>query len=282
MHERHIAVRSNTVAVLEAGVGGRPILLVHGFTGSKEDFGWTGGGFDYLDRLAALGWHAVSPDLYGHGASTHFDHESEYTFAAYVQQILDVVDSLGWDTFVLLGHSMGGMISEEFAVLHGSRLASLILMDTHHGAITHVDPAFIPLAKQVALESGIAGIKAVLDADTSRPSGSNYSYCVALDTIDGYSSFCAGKMLSSSPVMFATMFENMLQRPDRLEFLATLALPAMVLVGDYDDGFLAASARMASVMPNVMYRMIIGGGHCPQFEAPEAWWAALTEFLATI
>ncbi|HET9443945.1 MAG TPA: alpha/beta fold hydrolase, partial [Acidimicrobiales bacterium] len=50
--------------VLEAGApGARPLMLVHGFTGAKEDFA------DHLDALAASGWHVVAPDLRGHGKS---------------------------------------------------------------------------------------------------------------------------------------------------------------------------------------------------------------------
>ena len=282
MHERHLTVGSNGVALIEAGVGGRPLLLVHGFTGAKEDFSWPAGGFDYVNRLANLGWHVVAIDLYGHGGSTHFDASPQYSFGTYVQQLLGVIDSLGWDQCVLLGHSMGGMIAEEFAVTHGDRLAALILMNTHHGAINHVDPVMIPLAKQVAAESGIVGIKAVLDSLNDRPTGSNYSHRVAMDTIAGYEALSNAKMLASSGVMFATMLEAMVNRVDRLEFLATLSLPTMVMIGDYDDGFLAASARMASVIPDVKYRMILGGGHSPQFEAPDGWWAAMTEFLESL
>ena len=61
MHERRIGVATGIeLAVLEAGAGGRPLLLVHGFTGAKEDFA------DHLDELAAAGgWHVVAPDLRG-------------------------------------------------------------------------------------------------------------------------------------------------------------------------------------------------------------------------
>jgi len=48
----------------EEGAGGRPFLLLHGFTGAKEDFA------DHLDRWADRGWHVVAPDLRGHGGSS--------------------------------------------------------------------------------------------------------------------------------------------------------------------------------------------------------------------
>ena len=58
---RRVTAGPSRLAVAEAGAGGRPLLLVHGFTGAKEDF------TDWLDPLAELGWHAVAPDQRGHG-----------------------------------------------------------------------------------------------------------------------------------------------------------------------------------------------------------------------
>ena len=63
-----------SLAVAEAGAGGRSLLLLHGFTGAKEDF------TEWLDPLAELGWHVVAPDQRGHGessvASTIFSNSS--------------------------------------------------------------------------------------------------------------------------------------------------------------------------------------------------------------
>src|SRR3954463_5300813 len=99
------------LAYAEAGAGGRPFLLVHGFTGAKEDF------TEWLDRLADAGWHAVAPDNRGHGASEKPDDESEYAFALLAGDLLALADDLwGPDApFVLLGHSMGGMVAQVLA-----------------------------------------------------------------------------------------------------------------------------------------------------------------------
>ena len=42
------------IAVTEAGVGGRPLLLLHGFTGTRGDFD------DWYDELASLGVRRIS------------------------------------------------------------------------------------------------------------------------------------------------------------------------------------------------------------------------------
>ncbi len=283
MHERKIMSGDATTSLIEAGVGGRPLMLVHGFTGAKEDFGWLHGGeqFAFLDRFAELGWHAVAPDLYGHGSSTHFDSEEGYSLEAYVAQIEAIADSLGWTEFVLLGHSMGGMIVQEFVLTRPGRVAALILMNTSHSNVTHVDPVLVPTIKQVATEHGTAGILAFQQAITVRPVGADYAHSLALEAIDGYATFASSKLLASSGVMFSAMAEILaMKQRQRLELLANLSMPTMVMVGDLDDNFLAASAQMASVISGVTYSVINGGGHCPQFEAPSAWWDAMTGFLS--
>src|SRR5215467_13789014 len=104
--ERHVNLDDIQLSVAEAGAGQRPLLLVHGFTGAKEDF------TSWLDQLAHLGWHAVAPDLRGHGASSKPAEESAYSFEALADDVRRLADVLGWDRFVLLGHSMGGMIAQ--------------------------------------------------------------------------------------------------------------------------------------------------------------------------
>jgi pimeloyl-ACP methyl ester carboxylesterase len=67
---------------------------------------------------------------------------------------------------------------------------------------------------------------------------------------------------------------------DRLQALAGLDVPTLVLVGEEDEPFRADSAAMAAAIPGAQLAVIAGGGHSPQFEAHDAWWEALTSFLA--
>src|SRR5215208_3749895 len=76
--------------VLEAGEGGRPLLLAHGFTGAGLDFA------DHLDGV-------------------HPGDEADYSLAAMAADLLALADGLGWERFTLLGHSMGGMVAQVVA-----------------------------------------------------------------------------------------------------------------------------------------------------------------------
>ena len=121
---RSVRVGDVSLEIAEAGAGGHPLLMVHGFTGAKEDF------TDWFDQLVERGWHVVAPDLRGHGASADPPRPQDYSLALFEADVLALADDLGWDRFVLLGHSMGGMISQEIALHQPGRLDGLVLMDT--------------------------------------------------------------------------------------------------------------------------------------------------------
>src|SRR5215469_9696260 len=143
LSERCVNLGDVELSITEAGNGQRPLLLVHGFTGAKEDF------TPWLDQLAAVGWHAVAPDLRGHGGSSKPRAESEYSFELLSDDVLRLADALGWERFVLLGHSMGGMVAQFMARTALSRLAGLILMDTAPGPLGHLRPDLVNLAAVV-------------------------------------------------------------------------------------------------------------------------------------
>lgn len=260
------------LAALEAGVGGRPLLLVHGFTGAKEDFG------DEVDRLASQGFHVVAPDLRGHGASDQPQEESDYSLSSFADDMWQLADLLGWRQFDLLGHSMGGMIAQVMVLDRPERVDRLILMDTHHGRLGRIDADLVALGIEMARTEGLAAIQAVLKMGAD-PIDSPAFHRVAAER-PGYAEWSDSKMLACSPAMYAAMLALLESVPDRLEDLASVGSPTLVLVGELDEAFIAASDRIAAVVPQSELVVLPGGGHSPQFESTEAWRSAVDNFLA--
>ncbi len=280
MHERTIEVDGRgalaTVAVLEAGAGGRPLLLVHGFTGAKEDFA------DHVAVLAERGWWVVAPDLRGHGASDQPGRETEYSLGHFAADLWALVDALGWAELVLLGHSMGGMASQVAALSAPHRLRGLVLMDTSHGSVDGVDPDLAAVGAELARTGGMAAVKEVLDSlGEDAPLGSE-AYERVLRERPGYREFGDRKFLGSSPAMYAAMLGHLLDQADRIDDLGGLAVRSLVIVGEEDEPFVAPSQRMADAMPGARLAVIPDAGHSPQFENPRAWFDTLVGFLDEI
>ncbi len=257
--------------VLEAGEGGRPLLLTHGFTGAKEDFG------DWVDVFADHGWWVVAPDLRGHGDSDQPEHEDHYSLALYSEDLLDLADQFGWDRFTLLGHSMGGMIAQEMVLTAPGRIDRLILMDTHHGPVDGLDPETVAFGVEILRTEGISGLLGVLAQLPQQPKAPSDLRVRAERA--GYAEFSDAKVHRCSPAMYAAMGVELTTRADRLAELSGLSMPTLVIVGAEDTGFLPASRRIADAIPTAELVVIPDAAHCPQFENPEAWWQAVSSFL---
>ena len=107
----------------DVGAGERPLVLVHGLTGFRDDFR------ERLPALAELG-RTIIYDHRGHGDSANTGDAATYTFDQLVADLGALLDARGVGACDLLGHSMGGMVALRFALAQPRRVASLILMDT--------------------------------------------------------------------------------------------------------------------------------------------------------
>lgn len=258
------------LAVVEAGHGGRPLLAVHGFTGAKEDF------TPFFDRWAAAGWHVAALDLRGHGESGKPGDADDYTLARMAADVLDVLDALGWRSAVLLGHSLGGMVVQEVALTFDDRVAGLILMDTVHGVFPGLTPELAELGLAVVRDGGVEGYLAATRDTGVAPNEADQ----ALRARDaGYADWCDAKVRACCAAMFLGIIPALARRRDRLADLRQIRCPTLVVVGE-QDVCVDDSRRMAETIRGAQLAIVPGGGHCPQFEAPDAWWQAVGGFLA--
>lgn len=277
MNERTVALDDVELTVAEAGAGNaRRLLLLHGFTGAKEDF------TEWLDPLDRAGWHAVAPDHRGHGTSSKPPDEDAYSFEVLARDATRLADALGWARFTLLGHSMGGMVAQYAALAAPGRLDGLVLMDTGHGPIQGLDPGQVDQVVSIVRARGIDGLadlmaerEGVLETSAHRR---------VLAERPGYAEFGDRKLRSSAAAMYAAMAPRFVGGEDRLDRLAALpaSLPALVMVGEQDVPFVSASERLADTIPGASLVVIPDAGHNPQFENPDAWWSALSGFLERV
>jgi 3-oxoadipate enol-lactonase len=273
---RRVAVNGIELEIAEAGSGGRPLLLLHGFTGSKEDF------TEWLDPLAETGWHAVAPDHRGHGKSSKPLTESDYSIEILAQDALSLADMLDWPHFALLGHSMGGFISQAMAFRAAERLDALILMDTRNGPVTSIDPDLVAAAVSVVRTRGIDALADMLlgrESPLDTP-----AHRKLLAERPGFAEFEDYKFRSSSPFLYTALAAEMLTLPDSLDKLRSLPpnLSVLVIVGQQDTPFLEPSREIQQAIAGSQLVVIPDAGHSPQFENPEAWWKAVSDFLAGV
>jgi pimeloyl-ACP methyl ester carboxylesterase len=108
---------------LDYGTAGRPaILCVHGGAAHAH---W----FDFFAPGFATDFHVRALDLRGHGDS-QWMHPPAYTYQLYASDLAEVVEKLDLRDFVLLGHSMGGLVSLLHIATYPGRARALIIVDS--------------------------------------------------------------------------------------------------------------------------------------------------------
>ena len=257
-----------TLAVESLGTGA-PFLMVHGFTGAKEDFS---------DHLARFAEHArvVTFDHRGHGESDDPTEASAYSLDRLVSDTIAVADALGLERFRLLGHSMGGMVTRRLVLAYPERVEALVLMSTSSGAPDGIDLELVDAAAQVAITDGMTALRVLLDEVDVL--GSEADQRVQA-TRPGYLEFNARKWAQVSPVAYAALLREMFAQPQQLAAMAQITCPTLAIVGEQDERFVDDATRIAATIPDAALVVISDAGHSPQFENPEPWFEAVDGFL---
>jgi pimeloyl-ACP methyl ester carboxylesterase len=248
------------------------LLLVHGFGGAKEDFA------DHVDALARA-HRVVSFDHRGHGASGAPDAADAYSLDRLAADVLEVADALEAERFLLLGHSMGGMVARRVILANPERVDAIVFMDTSAGPPPDIDRGLVLAGAEVALQEGMPVLRALLDE--MNPLGSP-SHQRVIETRPGFEEYSQRKWASLSPMMWATIAVEMFSQRDELAELATVAVPALVIVGEQDETFVGPSMAIADTVPDARLVVVPDAGHSPQFENPDAWQATMEAFLGEV
>ena len=125
--ERRTVRLPDGAEIMTAAIGEGPtIVLVHGLTASKNDWG------PIAPTLVAAGHRVVAIDQRGHGEST--PGTAGYGSTQLAADLAHVLDELDIQAAALVGHSMGGMTAMAYAVQHptsfGARVERLVLVAT--------------------------------------------------------------------------------------------------------------------------------------------------------
>jgi pimeloyl-ACP methyl ester carboxylesterase len=274
---KRVSVNGIEMAYSEAGSGGRPFVLVHGFTGSRDDFR------EPLPALAPLGW-TVTPDLRGHGDSTNTRDAGSYTLDRLVGDLVGFLDAIGIERCDLLGHSMGGMVALRLVLEHPARVASLVCMDTSPGAVKGIKrevwQAGAVVARTAGMERLFELMRAGAERDPLRAPASR-----RLEEREGPESYWGRirrKVLAMDPEAFASLGPELLDQAGVAGRLGEIRCPTLVLVGAEDAPFLGAADTLERGIPGARRVTIPDAAHSPQAENPDAWLAAVREHLMRV
>ncbi|MFF4220416.1 alpha/beta fold hydrolase [Streptomyces nondiastaticus] len=240
------------------------VLLVPGFTGSKEDF------IALLEPVAAAGYRAVAVDGRGQHETEGPRDEAAYAQAELAQDVLAQAAALGGGVH-LLGHSLGGLVSRAAVLADASPFRSLTLMSC--------GPAAISAPQQERTRRLIAALGAydmgTVWLEMRRADAESAPAAPVPPELDA---FLRERWMATVPEQLMATGRQLTSEPDRTPELAAVPLPKHVLSGAVDYAWpvpwMDAMAKELSAVRTVVQ----GAEHSPNAERPGPTAEALVRF----
>jgi pimeloyl-ACP methyl ester carboxylesterase len=266
-----VSARGIEIEVEEAGTGARPFVLVHGYTGSRDDW------LEQIPRLSDLG-RTLAIDQRGHGGSTNSGDPDDYRLDELASDLDTALTALDVSACDLLGHSMGGMVALRFALAHPERVLSLVLMDTVARPFRFIPPALLEPAVALTRSQGMAALAKVLRAGRGMPRPAAAVSAEEAMGSERWWSRIEAKLLNMDPAAYEGL--GGAHHDGVVDRLGEIACPTLVMVGEQDVVFLGLADELEAGIADARRVTIPDAAHSPQLENPEAWLAAIREHLA--
>jgi pimeloyl-ACP methyl ester carboxylesterase len=250
--------------------GERPMLCLHGG-------GAHGHWFDYVAPGFTPDHHVRALDLRGHGDSA-WTEPPTYSFDTYAADVNAFVEKLDLRDFVLIGHSMGGMVSLTYATSYPGRVSRLVVVDTR----TLMSAARIEKMREFG----------------KRPPS---SYATHDELIQRYRLEPAGTQVAPPEVVRHMAEHSARQQPDGtwrhkfdrrvyanferkdgMPLWAQVKIPALIVKGQISKRIDAAMmAGVRERAPHVQFAEVANADHHVTLDNPAGFVAAVRAFLKT-
>ena len=265
-----ITTTRGELAALRAGdPRAEAVLLVPGFTGSKEDF------LPILAQLAEAGLFVTAIDQRGQFESPGTGQWDDYDLAGFTADLVDVIADLAGRVH-LVGHSFGGVVTREAFLARPESVATVTLMDSGPGALPESRwpalRALIALVPHATMDQ-IWQAKLELDRQAGAPP-------LPADVAE----FLRARWVANDGWSMAGIARILMSVPDRTDALAAALsehdAAAMVMYGEWDetawhiDDQVTMGRRLGAHVVSIP-----GAAHSPAVENPAATATELVGFV---
>jgi pimeloyl-ACP methyl ester carboxylesterase len=243
---------------------GKPMILIHGFAGSKK----------YWDKIIpqlATENRVIAIDLPGHGDSGMS--KDRYDIEAMAETIKELLDHLGVHKVTMFGHSLGGYITLAFAEAYPQYLIGFSLVhSTANPDSEEAKEARENNAKKIqqeGAESFVDGLsKKLFSPENTEVNAKEIDETVKI-----------GLKTSEKGLVSALM--AMKDRPDRNQVLEETELPVILIAGEQDQ-IIPPEKTFTVSRQNIEKKVIQNAGHMSMYEQPEKLVKVMKDFLATL
>jgi len=239
---------------------GPRLLLVHGI-------GSSGHGWDPIIDDLARDFSPVTFDLRGHGDSGKPD--SGYLYDDYIADIDALLPALGMDRPLIVGHSLGGILTLWWAAKHPDQAKALVIEDSPLRSGEDFRPAFEGWLKLNAMPyDDLVAYYASENPDWPREIVESRAHA----------------MTNTKRAVFQELMDDSMSNDgaDRITEIEGIQSPVLLIHGDIQTGSMVHSNDIATLphrLPNARTIRIPGGGHTLHRSSKDAFLAAAVPFL---
>lgn len=267
---RVLTYNGQSVAVRDIGRGD-VVILIHGFAG------WSDTWDEMVTRLQARQKRVVSVDLIGAGASSRSNNPADYTTDAQARMLLSVMTQLGIEHATLLGHSYGGRVALQTALLAPQRIDAIIALAPEAYASDRP-----PMAKLVVFP--VIGYALAFWSTAPSLIGlglrsvSRRREWVTAEQIRRYAlPVCVQGHLRAQICQSASPKDGDMPVP---RHLMRISCPVFLIWGDGDPVFSAGDGlKLVNDLPNAQLAVVPNCGHIPHLEAADEIWHFIDQAL---
>lgn len=253
----------------EAHGDGIPVVLSCGLCTTSEN--WRAN----VAPLVAGGLRVILWDYRGHGRSDAPDDPSAYTLGHVVDDLSRVI---AWASpegpAVVGGLSFGGLASLHLALARPELVRALLLIDTGPGFKNPKAQArWQAMVERTATMAETKGMRAFVESKAS-------ATAIGLYPERDAQRAAADAIADQVPHGIAHFARNIAGPADPvIDELPSIDKPALVLVGERDEAYLAAADVMEARLPSASRATIPGAGHLVNLDEPAAFEAAVLDFV---
>jgi pimeloyl-ACP methyl ester carboxylesterase len=248
-------------AVVDSPVAGAAepkgvVLMLPGFTGSKEDFTLL------HEPLAARGYRTVAVDGRGQYETDGPAHdESAYAQPELARDVLAQAAALGAPVH-LLGHSLGGQIARAAVLLDPSAFRSLTLVSSGPAQISASQQQRVKLLRDALAVMTMEQVWETMQA-MGPPEEAGGAVRGPVDE-----ERLRRRWLGTRPAQLLAMGRQLCTEPDRVAELAALPLPFHVVSGEHDDTWPVPLLDDMALRLGARRTVIAGAEHSPNTDRP--------------